>query len=123
MKVYKALRVMKFAVMGAAFVALAGLAVMGLWNWLMPAIFGWKAITWLQALGLLALGRILFGGRGGWGGGWGRHRRGHWREKMQARWEQMSDAEKAQWKEKWARHGHCGGPWAQESGPGASAQG
>jgi hypothetical protein len=41
-----------------------GFIVMQLWNWLLPAIFGWKAVTFWQALGLLALCRILFGGLG-----------------------------------------------------------
>ena len=38
-----------------------------LWNWLLPDIFGLRQITFWQALGLLALCRILFGsfGRGG----------------------------------------------------------
>ena len=35
-----------------------------LWNWLMPALFGVREVTFWQALGLLALCRILFGGRG-----------------------------------------------------------
>ena len=39
-----------------------GFVTMHLWNWLMPAIFGLKTITFLQALGLLVLGKILFGG-------------------------------------------------------------
>ena len=38
--------------------------VMLLWNWLMPAIFGLTAINIWQALGLFALGRILFGSFG-----------------------------------------------------------
>lgn len=37
------------------------LAVMLLWNWLMPVIFGLTTITFWQALGLLALSKILFG--------------------------------------------------------------
>ena len=36
------------------------LPFMWLWNWLMPAIFGLKTITWLQALGLNFLTGILF---------------------------------------------------------------
>ncbi len=32
-----------------------------LWNWLMPEIFGLKPVTYLQALGLLVLTRLLFG--------------------------------------------------------------
>ena len=48
----------------AVFVAIGGGVVQLLWNWLLPAIFGWKQITFWQALGLLALCRILFGGFG-----------------------------------------------------------
>jgi hypothetical protein len=46
------------------FVAIGGEVVMLLWNWLVPAIFGWPQITFWQAVGLLALCRILFGGHG-----------------------------------------------------------
>jgi len=35
-----------------------------LWNWLLPPLFGWRQIGFWQALGLLALCRILFGGFG-----------------------------------------------------------
>lgn len=38
--------------------------VMWLWNWLMPAIFGIKAITLWQALGLNILSAFLFKGFG-----------------------------------------------------------
>jgi hypothetical protein len=37
---------------------------MHLWNWLLPPLFGWRQITFWQALGILALCRILFGGFG-----------------------------------------------------------
>jgi hypothetical protein len=46
----------------AAFLALGGVVVRWLWNWLMPVIFGLPMVTFWQALGLLALSRILFGG-------------------------------------------------------------
>jgi hypothetical protein len=36
-------------------------ALMLLWNWLMPTIFGLTTICFWQALGLLALSKILFG--------------------------------------------------------------
>jgi len=36
--------------------------VMHLWNWLLPALFGWRQVTFWQALGLVLLCRILFGG-------------------------------------------------------------
>lgn len=47
-----------------AIVAVFSAAVMLLWNWLMPAIFGLTTICFWQALGLLALCRILFGHKG-----------------------------------------------------------
>jgi len=37
------------------FVFVGGELVLRLWNWLMPALFGWKPITFWQALGLLVL--------------------------------------------------------------------
>ncbi len=46
------------------FLALASLILMLLWNGLVPAIFGLKAIGYWQALGLLVLARILFGNLG-----------------------------------------------------------
>lgn len=58
-----------------AFTFLGGWIVMLLWNWLAPALFAWRAITFWQAWGVLALCRILFGGfrlggdRRHWGGG------------------------------------------------------
>jgi hypothetical protein len=61
-----------------------------LWNWLIPPISGWSEITFWQALGLLVLSRILFGGRGGHWFGPPRHRftreqRERFRERMRAR--------------------------------------
>ncbi len=46
------------------FVAIGGEVVRQLWNWLLPPIFGWHQITFWQALGVLVLCRILFGGFG-----------------------------------------------------------
>jgi hypothetical protein len=46
------------------FVAFGGLLVFLLWNWLMPGIFSLRRLTFWEALGLLALCRILFGGFG-----------------------------------------------------------
>ncbi len=44
------------------FIAIGGGLVMWLWNWLLPPLFGWPQIGFWQALGLLLLCRILFGG-------------------------------------------------------------
>jgi hypothetical protein len=79
----------------------AGAVVMGLWNCVMPNLFPTVGLlTYWHALGLLLLCKILFGGfRKGYHGGW-RGRRMHnaaWKEK----WSQMSDEEKAKFKEQW----------------------
>jgi type IV secretory pathway VirB2 component (pilin) len=51
-------------IVGFAVVAALGLViafpVMILWNWLIPAIFGLKTITFLEAFGLYGLCAILF---------------------------------------------------------------
>ena len=46
------------------FIAIGGEVVRQLWNWLLPPLFDLRQITFWQALGLLALCRILFGGFG-----------------------------------------------------------
>src|SRR5258708_14152629 len=46
------------------FILVGGEVVMHLWNWLLPPLFGWRTLGFWQALGLLALCRILFGGLG-----------------------------------------------------------
>ena len=51
------------------FIVIGGEIVLRLWNWLLPALFGWRQITFWQAVGLLALCRILFGGFGRRGSG------------------------------------------------------
>ena len=58
-----------------AFAWIGGEVVMHLWNWLLPPLFGWRMLTFWQALGLLVLCRVLFGGLGGHGP----RPRPHWR--------------------------------------------
>lgn len=55
------------------FLFIGGEVVMYLWNWLLPPLFGWKVLGFWQALGLLVLCRVLFGGLGGHGPRPGRH--------------------------------------------------
>ncbi len=38
--------------------------IMLLWNWLIPSIIGWSAISYWQALGLFILSRLFCGGVG-----------------------------------------------------------
>lgn len=91
------------AVLGMVlFTAIGGELVMRLWNWLMPTIFGWRAITFWQALGLLLLSRILFGGFGvrGFGG------RSRMRARMAERWERMTPEERERFQH--GVRGRCG---------------
>ncbi len=88
------------------FIVIGGEVVMLLWNWLAPALFGLRLITFWQALGLLALCRILFGGVGLGGSG---HRNSHRRmegrirervrERMDERWEQMTPEEREKFRQ------------------------
>jgi hypothetical protein len=87
------LRGLKLVALVALAAAAVGAVVMLLWNALLPPLFGWPSLTFWQALGLLLLSRILTGGlRGRWGHG------SHWRARMAARWEQMSEEERAQFR-------------------------
>ena len=95
-------RGLMFALAGALFVTLFSFFVMQLWNWLTPPLFGWHTITFWQAVGLLVLSKILFGGfRGGRGGPpWG------WRRRMMERWDQMTPEEREKFRESF--RGRCG---------------
>jgi hypothetical protein len=83
------------------FVWLFGEVVMHLWNWLLPSLFGWHPIGFWQALGLLLLCRILFGGFGGHGRDGHRARR-RWRED----WERMTPEEREKFRH--GMRGRCG---------------
>ena len=85
-----------FGLLMLALLLLLGKVVMLLWNFVVPEVTGWKSITYLQALALLVLCKILFGGFGR-GGGKGRHGFGPgWKHK----WNKMSEEEKMQLKER-----------------------
>jgi len=102
MRKKKLLWMAPLAIVGiAAFIALGGWLVMDLWNWLGPALFGWRLISFWQALGLLALCRILFGGLG-----CGHHRGKDRGRRMAERWEKMTPEEREKFRQGfhgWAR--------------------
>ena len=81
-----------FVIAFLLFILLGGFIVQWLWNWLLPDIFGLRAITWWEALGLLALSRILFVGFGRGGGSHqpSRHRR-QWWKKTNGEWKRTID--------------------------------
>jgi len=89
-------------------ILIVGLIVMLLWNAILPTAIHASTINYWQALGLLILCKILFGGFRGrprdrrnemWRG-----RSLQWREK----WKNMNDEERAKFREEW-RH-RCGKP-------------
>jgi len=89
-------RPIKFILMGIlAILALAlfGFVVMLLWNSLMPDVFGLRTVSYWQAVGLLILGRMFFGGFRG------RPNHGtRWRRSLE-RWEQMTPEEREKFRE------------------------
>ncbi len=94
------------------FIAVGGAVVMLLWNWLLPPLFGWHSITFGQALGILVLCRILFGGLGGRGpGGWRLRRR------MAERWEHMSAEERERMRQGMRERFGFGEPTGESKAP------
>lgn len=94
-----------FVLLFIAGVLLFSLAVMGLWNAILPAVLSVKAITFTQAFGILVLSKILFGGFGS-KGGWSRGGRHQWGRGMQEKWANMTPGEREKFKAEWKNR--CG---------------
>jgi hypothetical protein len=105
MKRHWFLRGLKFLLFALLFIAVFSFFVMRLWNWLIPPVFGWHVITYWQALGLLVLSKILFGGFRG-----GPHRHWGWRRRMMERWDKMTPEER----EKFRHSMHSCGGWGAQ---------
>ncbi|GHV29176.1 hypothetical protein FACS1894176_11750 [Bacteroidia bacterium] len=91
-------RVIKGVLAGLALIAgiaVFGLAVMWLWNALIPTIFGLTVINYWQALGLLVLSKVFFGGIGH---KFGRHAHGHFHQvhgnPIREKWMNMTSEER-----------------------------
>lgn len=112
MKTNRIVRGVKIGLMALGAFAAFTFLLMELWNWLMPQVFGWHRITYLQALGLFLLSKILFGGfRGGPG------HRGPWSRKMRERWEQMTPEQREKF-----RKGLCGYGATEPAGTSQTAE-
>jgi chromate transport protein ChrA len=94
---FRGLKIVFFVLLAATVLSFV---VMSLWNWLIPTVFGLHTITFWQALGLLVLSKILFGGFRSRGGG-------RWRGRMFERWEQMTPEERERFRE--GMKTRCGG--------------
>ncbi len=109
MNVPRPVRFLLMAIFAIVALALFGWVVMLLWNELMPAVFGLKTVSYWQAVGLLILSRIFFGGFRG--------RPNHatrWRHNME-RWEKMTPAEREQFRQGMRQRCGPGGPEAKEA--------
>jgi hypothetical protein len=96
----------------ALFIFIGGEIVMRLWNWLLPMLFGFHQLTFWQAVGILALCRILFGSHGFRGSRSNFRRR--MQERMDERWDRMTPEERERARQSW--RGRCGfGPSAGET--------
>jgi len=90
-------------VIGIIILAIIGVFVFGsivmlLWNALMPVIFHLPLISFWQALGLLILTKILFGGFRGGGP------RAQWKkDKLKDAWKNMTPEQKEKLKSEWGR--------------------
>ena len=92
-----------------AFTILGGEIVLHLWNWLLPPLFGLRQIGFWQALGLLILCRILFGGFGFHNSG-----RSNMRRRMEGRCGNMTQEERERFRQR-MRERWGFGPSAAES--------
>lgn len=87
--------------------------VMLLWNGILPEVTGVKTISFFQAMGILALSKILFGGFGrGHSGGW--RNKEKWME-MKEKFAGMTPEEREKFKAEWKNK--CGGSWSMRSTP------
>lgn len=112
MRKSKAGKVLMIIVIAAAAITVFGFVVMNLWNAILPAVLGVKTITFWQALGILVLSKILFGGFGRGGGPFARRR--EWRERMKEKWATMTPEEREKFKAEWKNR--CGGMrWGRQA--------
>src|SRR5260221_11109954 len=93
MRRFWSFRALKFVALVAIAIVVFGVAVTHLWNHLLVSLFHFPLISFWQALGLMILGRLLFGGFRGRPGG------GHWRRHMMMRWEQMTPEQRKKFRE------------------------
>jgi len=100
MKNYK---MIKYVLGFLAMVAVFSLVVMLLWNWIVPGVFGLQLISFWQALGLLVLSRLFFGGFGKFWLGSRMNDRRH-RNPIYEKWAGMSDEERKEFAKR--RHQH-----------------
>ena len=93
-----------FIVLAPIFIFGFSAIVMWLWNALLPDILGVSTVTYWQAMGILALSKILFGNFGS--GGKSKSNNGGSKSKFRQKWMNMDEEERAEFKQKWKER--CG---------------
>jgi hypothetical protein len=114
-KKMKKLWIVKMVLFVILAVLLAGAAVMYLWNMLVPALFNGPSISFIQAVGLLILSKLLFKGFNFRKGGHCSHGHGYWKEKLDKMDPEERDRLKALWKRR------CGSYYGEKD-PGESGE-
>src|SRR5882672_4760635 len=92
--------ILKFMVFGVVALGVIGLVTQTLWNWLVPVLFAGPILTFWQALGILALSKILFWSFGKGGGHWRHRQAGPWGYYWSQKWKGMSPEDRERFKEK-----------------------
>jgi hypothetical protein len=92
-------KIIGFTALAAAFGSLLSYVVMRLWNGILTEVVHVSPISFVQAIGILVLSKILFGGfHGRWGGGCPGN---HFKNEMKEKWHSMSPEERERMKEEW----------------------
>ncbi|NCI45376.1 hypothetical protein GWC94_01845 [Sediminibacterium sp. WSJ-3] len=91
-------KIIGFTICVLAFAALLGWVVMTLWNNVLAEVLPVSLISFWQALGILLLSKILFGGIKGKFGGGPRH---IWGREMREKWQHMSPEDREKMKQEW----------------------
>jgi hypothetical protein len=82
-----------------ALAILFGFIVTWLWNWLLPGLFGFKAITFWQGVGIVILARIIFGSVSHGPRGHHHHHPGRCRDHSKKKWFEKWELYDDFWKE------------------------
>lgn len=88
-------KIIGFTLLVVLCVAVVGYVVMQLWNQVLAAVVPVSVVSYWQALGLLLLSKILFGGFHGGG------RKAGWKKEMQEKWHTMTPEERDRIKQEW----------------------
>ncbi len=95
-------KIIGFCFLAVGFAALLAYVVMLLWNGVLAQVVAVSTISFYQAIGLLVLSKIFFGGFPSGknhcnqcGGG------GHWKNELKEKWHTMSPEERDQMKQEW----------------------